>query len=90
MKTIKLNESQMALLERMIIEGNGEGAPDFENGDIKEYGDTTENGTTSVVQDDEGNPKYGKMPFADKISHTYCPQNYWANTMNAGIQRPAI
>lgn len=87
MKTIKLNESQMTLLKKMIIEG-GESAPDFENGDIKEYGDTTENGPTAVVQDDEGQPKYGRMPFPDDIKQ--CPQNYWANTMNGGMQRPAI
>ena len=78
MKTIKLNEEQMHLITRLC---EADAAPDFEDGDIKEYGDSTENGTTAVVQDDEGNPKYGKMPFADKISHEQCPQNYWANTI---------
>ena len=85
MKTIKLNEEQFHLLT-MITEADQ--APDFEDGDIKEYGDTTENGTTAVVQDDEGNPKYGKMPFADKISHSQCPQNYWANNMNGSRMMP--
>ena len=84
MKTIKLNEQQMVLLTKLV---ESEAAPDFEDGDIKEYGDTTENSPTATVQDDEGNPNYGKMPFADKISKQRCAQNYWANTMNGGYNR---
>ena len=86
MKTIKLNESQLSLLEKMLTEAD-DAAPDFENGDIKEYGDTTENGTTAIVHDDEGEPKYGKMPLGDKIGKFGCAQNYWANTMNGGMNR---
>ena len=85
MKTIKLNESQMHLFGKLL---EAETAPDFEDGDIKEYGDTTENSTTATVQDDDGNPKYGKMPLADKISHRQCPQNYWANSMNGSRMMP--
>lgn len=80
MKTIKLTEGQMKLFSR-LIEGNV-GAPDFEDGDIKEFGDSSEVGTTATVQDDEGNPKYGKMPTADKISSRLAPQSYWANNTN--------
>ena len=61
---------------------SGAGAPDFEDGDIKEYGDSSEISTTATVQDDEGNPKYGKMPTADKISSRMTPQSYWANNTN--------
>jgi len=80
MKTIKLTEEQLHLVTA-LIESNG-GAPDFEDGDIKEYGDSTENGISATVHDDEGNPKYGKMPTADKISSRMTPQSYWANNTN--------
>ena len=86
MKTIKLNEEQLNLFTKLIE--NQVGAPDFEDGDIKEFGDTTENGVTATVQDDDGNPKYGKMPTADKISSRLSAQNYWANTMNGGRMMP--
>ena len=80
MKTIKLTEGQLNMVA-MLIEG-GSGAPDFENGDIKEFGDSSENGTSATIHDDEGNPKYGKMPTADKISSRMTPQSYWANNTN--------
>lgn len=78
MKTIKLTEGQLRIVTRLIEDTNG--APDFEDGDIKEYGDTTENGPTATVQDDEGNPKYGKMPTADKISSRITTDNTWSST----------
>ena len=84
MKTIKLNEEQLSLFKQLIESE----APDFENGDVKEYGDSTENGIAATVQDDEGNPKYGKMPIGDKISRSICPQNYWINSMNGGRKLP--
>ena len=52
MKTIKLNEQQMVLLTKLV---ESESAPDFEDGDIKEFGNPSEISTTATVQDDEGN-----------------------------------
>lgn len=86
MKTIKLTESQLHFFTKLIESQTG--APDFEDGDIKEYNDSTENGITAAVQDDEGNPKYGKMPTADKISSRLTTQNYWANSMNGSRMMP--
>lgn len=80
MKTIRLTENQFHLLKKLLE--NNSGAPDFEDGDIKEYGNPSEVGTTATVHDDEGNPKYGKMPTTDKISKRIIPQNYWANNTN--------
>ena len=76
MKTIKLTENQMRLFTRLLEDA----APDFEDGDIKEFGDSTESSPTATVQDDEGNPKYGKMPLLDKISSGITTDNRWAST----------
>jgi len=86
MKTIKLTENQLHLFTKIIESQTG--APDFEDGDIKEFGDSTENGTSATIQDDEGNPKYGKNPTADKISSRLTAQNYWANSMNGSRMMP--
>lgn len=87
MKTIKLNEGQMSILQKLL---ESEAAPDFEDGDIKEFGNPSENGVTATVHDDEGNPKYGKMPLGNKISKMMSPQNYWINTYNGGVKGPMI
>lgn len=81
MKTIKLKEEQIKIFNRLI---ESESAPDFEDGDIKEYGDSSENGISATIHDDEGNPKYGSMPdsMADKISSRMTPQSYWAQATN--------
>jgi len=81
MKIIKINEGQISLLTKLI---ESESAPDFEDGDIKEYGDSSENGTTATVQDNEGNPKYGKMPTGDEFAKTQTPQSWWANGTMSG------
>lgn len=79
MKTIKLNEHQMYLLKTIMEDAS---APNFDDGDIKEYGDSTENGTTAVIHDDEGNPKYGEMPLGDEVTKEIPQNNYWANNVN--------
>lgn len=78
MKTIKLNEEQLRLLSNL----NESNAPDFEDGDIKEFGNPSEISSTETVQDDEGNPKYGKMPMADRVSKRMTPQSYWSQATN--------
>jgi hypothetical protein len=56
MKTIKLTESQMQLISKLIKE---EDAPDFENGDTQEFGNTEQIGITSSLHDVDGNTKNG-------------------------------
>lgn len=82
MKTIKLKEEQMHLFARLVE--SEAGAPDFEDGDIKEFGDTTENGPTATIHDDEGNPKYGMMPTLDKISSRMHTDKPWASSYGPG------
>ena len=83
MKTIKLTEEQMQLFT-MLIEDSA-GAPNFDDGDVKEFADYSENGITSTVTDDEGNPEFGEMFPSEKIK--MCPQNYLANSMNGGYTK---
>lgn len=71
---IKLKEEQLKLLN-MLIEGDA--APDFEDGDIKEFGNPSEVSTTATITDDEGNPKYGKMNDTDKLGDFLTKQNWW-------------
>ena len=82
MKTIKLNESQMCIFAKIMESETG--APDFEDGDIKEYGDTTESSPTATIQDDEGNPKYGTMPLLDKITTRMHTDKPWASSYGPG------
>lgn len=80
MKHIIINEHQFSILME------NEAAPDFEDGDIKEYsGD--EISTTATVQDDEGNPKYGKMHDTDQLGNFLTNQNWWlaGSRRNRGI-----
>lgn len=73
---IILNERQEWLLIKLM---EADVAPDFEDGDVKEFGDSSENGISSTIHDNNGDPKYGKMPIGDKIANTFTPQSYWAN-----------
>lgn len=75
MKTIKLTEGQMSLLNALL---ESESAPDFNDGDIKEFGDPSENSTVPAsISDDDGNPKYAEMPNTNKISKSLANQNYY-------------
>lgn len=80
-RTIKITESQF----KKLIEANSPLAPNFDNGDVKEYLGS-EVTTTSNVTDSEGVPQYGKQPTADELQNTMAIQNFWANT-HKGIQR---
>lgn len=80
-KKIIVNEAQFVKL----IEANSPSAPNFDNGDIKEY-PGSEVSTTANVSDTEGVPQYGKQPTSDEIQNTMAIQNFWANT-HKGIQR---
>ena len=75
-KTIILTEDQWVRLTT-ILEGDS-GAPDYDDGDIKEY-PGSEVSTASVVHDTDGNPKYPKMPTTDKVADELTPQNWMAS-----------
>lgn len=82
MKVIKLRESQMM---RLI---ESETAPNFNDGDIKEY-PGSEVSTTTAVHDDDGNPKYGKQEDTDDILGDFLAmQNWWANAHNGARVMP--
>lgn len=74
MKTIKLNENQFIKL----LESNGDGSPNFLNGDLKEY-PSSEVTTTANVTNSDGELEYGKPTDTDKIQKTLAMQNFWAN-----------
>lgn len=78
MKVIKLTESQLKRLVEI------ESAPDFNNGDVKEYGSPSEISTTTTVHDSDGNPQYGHMPDTEEIGDSLAVQNWWANSQNGG------
>lgn len=78
MKTIILTEEQL----NMLIET--ESAPDFEGGDVKEFGNSSEVSTTATVHDVDGNPKYGEMPIGDELGDFLAVHNWWANSHNGG------
>lgn len=74
MKRIKLNENQFIKL----IEASSNSAPDFTNGDLKEY-PNSEVSTTANVTNSDGDLEYGKPVDTDKIQKTLAIQNFWAN-----------
>ena len=73
-KTIIITESQYDRL-LCLLEDN---IPDYDDGDIKEYLGS-EVSTTTTVHDNDGNPKYGKMPTTDKVSNELTPQQWMAS-----------
>ena len=78
MKTIKLTESQL----RLISESDD--GPGFNNGNIPEYMDSSEIGTSVVIHDEDGNPEFGDDVFTDEIGDFLAVQNWWANAHNGG------
>jgi len=73
MKTIKLTESQMQLLSKLI---NEEDAPDFENGDTQEFGNTEQIGITSSLHDVDGNIKNGSAVKSMKGAEKAAIKNF--------------
>lgn len=80
MKIIRLTESQFInLLKRKCLsENNDNGAPDFSNGDIKEYPDS-EVTTTNHITNSDGDLEYGKPNDTDKFQKELTMQDFWAN-----------
>ena len=83
MKKIKLTEEQMNLLSLIIEKSAGEVG--YVNGDMKEYGDTTENGIVpDTITSDDGTPTRPNISKSrtDNISSRMTPQSYWATNTN--------
>jgi hypothetical protein len=75
MRTIRLTESQLHRLIEKVI-----GAPNFENGDVKEY-NGSEVTTTCNVTNQDGEKEYGKPLTTDKFGSNLTTQNnYGLNT----------
>lgn len=72
MKIIRLNENQLFKL----LESNSNSAPNFNNGDVKEY-NGSEVMTTANVTSPDGEEEYGKPTDADKIQKSMAMQNFW-------------
>ena len=85
MKRIKLKEEQLRLFTKLIKE---EDAPNFDNGDVKDYGDEGESGkiapeNVADVDDNLHNGSAVKQLGADEI---WTAQNYWYNGVG-GMRR---
>ena len=78
MKSIIISETQYNRLINLVEEN----IPDLDDGDIKEF-PGSEVSTTSTIHDQNGNPKYGKMPTTDKIGNEVTPQG-WMSSHRAG------
>lgn len=73
-KTIIITEAQYNRL-LTILEGD---VPDYDDGDIKEYLGS-EVSTTTTIHNNDGDPKYGKMPNTDEVSNQLTPQQWMAS-----------
>ena len=74
MKTIKLTESQMQLISKLIKE---EDAPNFDNGDVKDYKDESETGNLTATQHDvDGNTKNGSAVKSMKGAEKAAIKNF--------------
>lgn len=74
MKKITINESQLIKL----IEMNTNSAPNYTNGDIKEF-PSSEVSVTSNISNANGETIYGKPHDTDHTQKMLSPQNYWTN-----------
>jgi hypothetical protein len=86
MKTIKLTENQLRIFNKLIRE---EDAPNFEGGEVKEYGDESETGNLTANLDDEnGNKTLGSAKKQLGAFDRMAPQNWWANGMTGQRRLP--
>lgn len=79
MKVVRLTESQF----NRLIESDG-AAPSYDNGDVKEFGDSSKISVTNTVHDTDGNPQYGKPFDTDKVAKQLTPQNWFADGRTKG------
>lgn len=75
---IRLTESQ---LHRLI-----ENAPNFDGGDIKEYGGFEIN-PTKIITKQDGDKTYGKPKTTDKVQDDLATQNYYGLNVRVSNNR---
>jgi hypothetical protein len=69
---IIITEQQLDII-KTLVESE---APLLNNGDTKEYGDTSEISTSATITDADGNPKPGKDVYADEVSKFQANQDW--------------
>lgn len=74
MKRIIISENQFKRL--MVLEANNDGAPTFDDTDIKEY-PGSEVSATANITDIDGDMKYGDPTPTDKVQRSISPQSWW-------------
>ena len=87
MKRIKLKEEQLRLFTKLIKE---EDAPNFDNGDVKDYGDEGESGKIAPenIVDVDDNFHNGSAVKQLGSYEEIGSENYWANGMTGWRRMP--
>ena len=67
-----ITEQQLDIIKRLVESE----VPLLNNGDTKEYGNTSQVSTSATITDADGNPKPGKDVYADEISKCQANQDW--------------
>lgn len=76
MRKIIISESQLALLEKLVKEEDG---VLLNNGSIKEFGDSSQIGTSATITNSDGYPEPGEDVASDEVSKMAAYQGYFGN-----------
>ena len=69
---IIITEQQLDIFKRLVEADT----PQLNNGDTKEYGDTSQISTSATITDADGNPKPGKDVYSDEVSKFQANQDW--------------
>ena len=69
---IIITEQQLDII-KTLVEAE---TPQLNNGDTKEYGDTSQVGTSATITDADGNPEPGKDVYTDELGKTLANQDW--------------
>ena len=75
MRHFIITEEQEALIKEMIEEE----LPFMNNGDMREFGNDEEIGTTAIVSDSDGEAKPGKDVNSDEVAKQRSYQGFWGS-----------
>jgi hypothetical protein len=70
-----ITEQQLRLIEKLIKEEDG---ALLDDGSVKEYGDSSQIGTSAQLTDVDGNPKNGKDVYSDEIGK-FASRQQWSS-----------
>ena len=76
MRKIIISESQLALLEKLVKEEDG---VLLNNGSIKEFGDSSQIGTSATITNSDGDPEPGEDVASDEVSKMAAYQGSFGN-----------